>query len=101
MFAQQSAAAAGAGIVLLPSFAGEHDARLVSVLKPEVSTRRPIILSVHEDLGSTPRVRVVTKFLKELVASDQKFLIEGYPDVKRRLDGYGSASEPCRRSVSP
>ena len=77
MFAQQSAAASGAGLVLLPSFAGERDPRLVPVLKRTVSTKRPIILSCHQDLGDIPRVRAVTHFLTAVVKADQDFLRNG------------------------
>lgn len=79
MFAQQTAAANGAGLVLLPSFAGERDPRLVTVLKPLVRTERPIWLAVHEDLAWLPRVRALTRFLEESLAADRAFLLHGTP----------------------
>lgn len=77
MYAQATAAAAGAGLVLLPSFAGEMDPRLVPVLKPAVRTERPIYLGVHEDLAWVPRVRAVVRALEERVAADRDFLMQG------------------------
>ena len=76
MFAQQSAAANGAGLVLLPAFAGETDARLVPVLKPLVRTERPIFLAIHQDLEYVPRIRAVARFLEETIAADQGFLLQ-------------------------
>lgn len=74
MFAQQTAAANGAGLVLLPSFAGERDARLVPVMPECVRTERPIWLAVHEDLVAQPRVRVVTQYIEKIVRVDAGFL---------------------------
>lgn len=77
MYAQATAAAAGAGLVLLPSFAGETDPRLVPVLKPLVRTERPIYLGVHEDLAWVPRVRAVVRALETRVVADRDFLMQG------------------------
>ncbi|MCW8087408.1 LysR family transcriptional regulator [Sabulicella glaciei] len=77
MYAQATAAANGAGLVLLPSFAGETDPRLVPVLKPHVRTERPVYLAVHEDLAWVPRLRETVRFLEETLASDHRFLLEG------------------------
>jgi DNA-binding transcriptional LysR family regulator len=77
MYAQATAAAAGAGLVLLPSFAGETDPRLVSVLKPLMRTERQIYLGVHEDLAWLLRVRAVVRALEEQVAADRDFLLQG------------------------
>jgi DNA-binding transcriptional LysR family regulator len=44
LYARATAAAAGAGLVVLPSFAGGMDPRLVPVLKPSMRTERPIYL---------------------------------------------------------
>lgn len=77
MYAQATAAANGAGLVLLPAFAGEMDSRLVPVLKPQVRTERPIYLAAHDDLAWMPRVREIVRFLEELVHGDQQFLMEG------------------------
>jgi DNA-binding transcriptional LysR family regulator len=77
MYAQATAAAAGAGLVLLPSFAGEMDPRLVPVLKPKVRSERPIFLAVHEELAWVPRVRETVRFLEEVLHADERFLMEG------------------------
>ena len=77
MYAQATAAANGAGLVLLPSFAGEADPRLVPVLKPHIRAERPIYLAVHEDLAWVPRVRETVRFLEEQLRADQAFLMEG------------------------
>lgn len=77
MFAQATAAANGAGLVLLPSFAGEMDSRLVPVLKPAVRTERPVYLAVHEDLSWVPRVRTTVRFLEDTLRADHRFLMEG------------------------
>jgi DNA-binding transcriptional LysR family regulator len=78
MFAQATAAANGAGLVLLPSFAGETDPRLVPVLKPVVRTERPIYLAVHEELAWVPRVKETVRFLEEILRADADFLIRGH-----------------------
>ncbi len=77
MFAQATAAANGAGLVLLPSFAGEMDERLVPVLKPLVRTERPIYLSVHEELAWVPRVKETVRFIEEMLRADAEFLMQG------------------------
>lgn len=77
MYAQATAAANGAGLVLLPAFAGEMDPRLVPVLKPQVRAERPIYLAAHDDLAWVPRVRETVRFLEEEVHRDKRFLIEG------------------------
>ncbi len=77
MQAQATAAAAGAGLVLLPSFAGEADGRLVPVLKDRVRTERPVYLAVHEDLSWVPRVRETVRFLEATLKAEQRFLMDG------------------------
>jgi DNA-binding transcriptional LysR family regulator len=77
MNAQAAAAAADAGLVLLPSFAGELDARLVPVLKPQIRSERPIYLAVHEDLAWVPRVRETVRFLEATLKEDARFLMDG------------------------
>lgn len=96
MFAQQTAAASGAGLVLLPSFAGERDARLVPVLPEHAHTERPIWLSVHEDLAAQPRVRVVTRHIEEMVRADADFLRPclGTAAVQRPGTSFTSRTQP-------
>ena len=77
MIAQQHAAIAGLGLVMLPLFAAAGERRLRRVLLGKVPVRRDLWLSVHRDLQDSPRIRVVTKFLSDLVAADQDFLLGG------------------------
>ena len=77
MYAQATAAANGAGLVLLPSFAGETDPRLVPVLKPQLRSERPVFLAVHQDLAWVPRVRETVRFLEEVLRADQRLLMDG------------------------
>jgi DNA-binding transcriptional LysR family regulator len=74
MIAQMAAAAGGAGLVLLPRFAVEHEPGLRPVLEREVVVRRGIWLSAHHDLQYTRRVRVVMNFLAALFAADDAYL---------------------------
>ena len=74
MIAQQNAAAAGLGLVLLPCFAAAPDARLQPVLVGTVSVHRDIWLAVHEDFQFIARVKTVCRFLRKTIAADQPFL---------------------------
>jgi len=74
MAAQQNAAAAGRGIVLLPLFSAKTDPRLIPVL-PEVAwTERGLFLAVHEDIEYLSRVRTLTKFLRQQFKADHDYL---------------------------
>ena len=70
MIAQVNAAGGGLGIVMLPSFAVSGRADLVQVLPDRCRTTRDIWLNVHNDLQFSPRIRAVTRFLKELFKAD-------------------------------
>lgn len=74
MIAQQNAAAAGAGLVLLPSFTAAEDKRLVPVLPQIVSVMRSTWLTVHEDHQYLSRIKAVQRFLKQSISDDQAFL---------------------------
>lgn len=73
MAAQQNALAAGRGIGLLPYFSASTDDRLIRVL-PQVSAKREIFVSVHEDIQFMSRIRALTKFLADLIERDRAFL---------------------------
>jgi DNA-binding transcriptional LysR family regulator len=73
MMAQQSAAASGVGLALLPSFTAARDARLAPVLADKTSVKRDLWLSMHEDLRQIARVRALTQFLTESVRRDRDF----------------------------
>lgn len=74
MVAQQNAAAAGIGLVVLPSFTGARDKRLRSLLTDQQSIKRDLWLAVHEDLRSLSRVKALTEFLTGLIERDRDFL---------------------------
>ena len=77
MIAQQHAAIGGLGLVMLPLFAAAGERRLHRIVMRNLSVKRDLWLSVHRDLQELPRIRVVTKFLSDLVAADQDFLLGG------------------------
>jgi DNA-binding transcriptional LysR family regulator len=74
MIAQMAAAASGLGLVMLPRFAIEKELQLRPVLLHEVNVNRELYLSVHNDLQFSSRVKVVLRFIKELLESDQPYL---------------------------
>lgn len=84
MISQQNAAAAGLGLVLLPSFAAVKDARLRAVLVRSVSVRRDLWLAVHEDFQSIPRVKILCRFLRETISADEFFLKARTKDTGRK-----------------
>jgi DNA-binding transcriptional LysR family regulator len=74
MVAQHNAAAAGVGMVLLPSFSAAEDARLRPVLIDQASVMRSIWLTLHEDHQYLSRIKAVKSFLKKIISADQPFL---------------------------
>lgn len=70
MLAQMFAAAAGAGIVMLPAFARAERFGLVSILDDDVHVLRDVWISYHQYLNQVPRIRSVVKFLEEIFARD-------------------------------
>ena len=85
MISQQNAAAAGLGLVLLPSFAAAKDARLRPVLVRTVSVRRDLWLAVHEDFQFIPRVKTLCRFLRETITADEFFLTARTRDSPRKV----------------
>lgn len=81
MIAQMGAARGGMGIVALPSFAGSAEAGLVPVLPGALRDERELWLSVHPDLAGMPRVRTVSRFLRELVTGDPAFTAPSATDA--------------------
>jgi DNA-binding transcriptional LysR family regulator len=82
MVAQQNAAAAGLGLVLLPSFSAARDTRLVPILTGQVSVMRAIWLTAHEDHQYLSRIKTVKRFIKTQIQQDQAFL-NGVESVAR------------------
>jgi DNA-binding transcriptional LysR family regulator len=61
---RQAAAAAGAGIALLPRLIGDPDPRLTHVASDPPPTQDLWLVS-HRDLATVPRIRVVAMFLAD------------------------------------
>lgn len=76
MIAQQNAAAAGLGLVVLPAFAVTRNSRLKPLLVHQLSIKRDLWLSVHEDLRQLARVKALTTFITETIGQDREFLEE-------------------------
>ena len=74
MMAQHNAAAAGVGLVVLPSFTAARDCRLMPLLGDQLSIKRDLWLSVHEDLRYVARVKALTNFIVQLIDRDKDFL---------------------------
>ncbi len=75
IIAQCSAALAGTGIVLLPTFvaAGVHG--LIRILPEEVDVRREVWLSVSVEQSHLRPIRSVTRFLTHIFERDRDFLM--------------------------
>jgi DNA-binding transcriptional LysR family regulator len=74
MISQRNAAAAGMGLVMLPSFLGVQDTRFRPLLVDQTAIKRDIWLATHEDLRSMARVKALTTFIKKRIAEDRDFL---------------------------
>jgi DNA-binding transcriptional LysR family regulator len=74
MMAQHNAAVAGLGLVVLPSFTAARDTRIKPLLVDQLSIKRDLWLSVHEDLRNMARVKALTTFITRLIERDQNFL---------------------------
>lgn len=70
MIAQMFAAGAGAGIVMLPSFAKAERFGLVKILDGQVKVIRTIWMTVHRDLQYLRRIKAVTRFRQETISQD-------------------------------
>jgi DNA-binding transcriptional LysR family regulator len=71
ILAQCNAAAAGLGIVLLPSFVGSEAPALRRIL-PEISVLRNVWMSVRTEQSSLPRVKA-TQFLSYILQKIASF----------------------------
>jgi DNA-binding transcriptional LysR family regulator len=70
MIAQMFTAAAGAGIVMLPTFARAERFGLVPVLQGRVKVTRDVWMSSHQYLRRVPRITAVAAFVAEVIARD-------------------------------
>jgi len=70
MISQMFAAAAGGGIVMLPTFAKPERFGLHPVLTNKIKVSRDVWISSHEYIRNVPRIRAVATFLEETLARD-------------------------------
>jgi DNA-binding transcriptional LysR family regulator len=73
MIVQRSAARGSLGIVALPHFALSQTETLVRIM-PEITARRPLWISVHQDLRNLPRIKALRSYLEALFETDQTYL---------------------------
>ncbi|WP_027351633.1 LysR family transcriptional regulator [Halotalea alkalilenta] len=73
MLAQMFTAAAGAGLVMLPSFSAAERFGLERVLEGEFELGRDLWLSVHRDLRYAPRIKRVVRALEDAIRADDAF----------------------------
>jgi DNA-binding transcriptional LysR family regulator len=72
MVAQMFSAAAGGGVVMLPTFMHAERLGLVRILEDQAWLSRTIWMTVHKDQQYMPRVKAVTQFLREILERDFK-----------------------------
>ncbi|WP_042268964.1 LysR family transcriptional regulator, partial [Paraburkholderia heleia] len=70
MISQMFAAAAGAGIVMLPTFARPKRFGLAPVLAEQIKVTRDVWMSSHQYLRRVPRITAVAAFLAEIMRRD-------------------------------
>lgn len=63
---QYIGACAGLGVVVLPTFVGDDDSRLVRVEPDQLVTTRPLWLVFHRDLRSSERLLAMRNFLMSI-----------------------------------
>lgn len=71
ILAQQQAAAAGAGIAILPAFAADQDLRLQRVLGNEIEFTRTFWMLMPIELKDIARMKTTWNFLREMAESSQ------------------------------
>lgn len=75
ILAQQQAAAAGAGIAILPSFSADADARLQCVLGEQAEFTRTFWMLMPIELKDIARMKATWNFLREMAAKNQARLL--------------------------
>ncbi|WP_028228446.1 LysR family transcriptional regulator [Paraburkholderia ferrariae] len=70
MLSQMFSAAAGGGIVMLPTFSKAERFGLVPIMTDEIPVLRDVWISAHQYLQRVPRIRAVASFLTEIMARD-------------------------------
>ncbi|MFT3765452.1 MAG: LysR family transcriptional regulator [Minicystis sp.] len=71
----EAAAAAGAGLAVLPCYLGDARADLVRVISPDEVLSRDLWLVVHAELSALARIRAVADFVTESVAEGREALL--------------------------
>jgi len=78
LLAQLQAAAAGAGLCILPCFLADADSRLVRILPSDIRLTRSFWMVIHADMIKLARVRVTAEFIVEEVRrAAQRFMPRG------------------------
>ncbi|WP_159728701.1 LysR family transcriptional regulator [Methylosinus sp. Ce-a6] len=72
LFAQQTAARAGAGAAVLPSFMGDDDEALVRLPVEPAPPKRDLWLIAYPDLRRSPAVRAVMDFLADCIGAEPR-----------------------------
>ena len=75
ILAQQQAAAAGAGIAMLPSFSADTDPRLVRVMGAEICYTRTFWMLMPVELKDIARMQATWNFLREMAQANQALLM--------------------------
>ncbi|CAD5108647.1 LysR family transcriptional regulator [Zestomonas carbonaria] len=75
ILAQQQAAAAGAGIAILPAFAADADSRLHCVLGEQIAFTRTFWMLMPIELKDIARMKTTWNFLREKAAASQDVLM--------------------------
>ncbi|MDH1440406.1 LysR family transcriptional regulator [Pseudomonas sp. GD03721] len=75
ILAQQQAAAAGAGIAILPAFSAAADARLRCVLGEQVEFTRTFWMLMPMELEGIARMKATWNFLREMAVENQALLL--------------------------
>ena len=72
---QLSSTIGGAGLCILPCFIADPDPRLKRLLSGMVRLTRTYWLLYHSDLHNSPRIKVVSKFITEVVREKRSFFL--------------------------
>ncbi|MAB99984.1 MAG: LysR family transcriptional regulator [Pseudomonadaceae bacterium] len=75
ILAQQQAAAAGAGIAILPAFAAEADPRLQPILSDSIEFTRTFWMLMPIELKDIARMKATWTYLREMADSQQDLLL--------------------------
>lgn len=77
--AQLNAAAAGAGLCVLPAFLADQNPRLKALIPDQLAFQRTFWMSMPEEVRQLPRMRATWAFLREVVALEHACLMPPPP----------------------